>query len=105
MEKTYTLTGAQDIAGKARREARAIVVTPVGLQGRGGIDRLNLYLNEYLSQRGTAADIEFIGSRGEWLVICFGSDPGVRCWRPASCRRTSRDSGSNPSMRSRPVPT
>ncbi len=66
MEKTYTLTGAQDIAGKARREARAIVVTPVGLQGRGGIDRLNLYLNEYLSQRGTAADIEFIGSRGEW---------------------------------------
>jgi glycosyltransferase involved in cell wall biosynthesis len=46
--------------------AGVLVVTPVGLQGRGGIDRLNLYLHTYLEQRGAGGYFRFIGSRGEW---------------------------------------
>jgi glycosyltransferase involved in cell wall biosynthesis len=64
MGKTCFLTESKAVANSSRT-ARVLVVTPVGIEGRGGIDRLNLYLHEYMSQRGTSRDIRFIGSRGE----------------------------------------
>lgn len=48
------------------RARRILVVTPVGLEGRGGIDRLNLYLVSHLKTMDKPPQLAFLGSRGEW---------------------------------------
>ena len=55
---------------------RILVVTPVGLEGRGGIDRLNRYMADFFRDRADAPHLTFLGSRGEaraafWLFY-FG---------------------------------
>ena len=45
---------------------RVLVVTPVGIEGRGGIDRLNLYMSNHLRFVPDAPELVFLGSRGEW---------------------------------------
>ena len=35
-------------SANAQCNERVLVVTPVGIEGRGGIDRLNLYMSEHL---------------------------------------------------------
>lgn len=46
---------------------RILVVTPVGLEGRGGIDRLNFYLSGWLKQNPATVEFTYLGSRGQWL--------------------------------------
>lgn len=63
---------------RAQTAPRVLVVTPVGLHGRGGIDRLNLYLHGYLEERGGAERFAFLGARGErrgpfWLLTFMGA--------------------------------
>jgi len=45
---------------------KVLVVTPVGIEGRGGIDRLNLYMSDHLRFDPDAPELVFLGSRGEW---------------------------------------
>ncbi len=45
---------------------RVLVLTPVGPQGRGGIDRLNLYIQTYMQHHGLASGLTFMSSRGAW---------------------------------------
>lgn len=45
---------------------RVLVVTPVGVEGRGGIDRLNSYFSAWVSETAAAVHLTFLGSRGEW---------------------------------------
>ena len=66
MDDSVALAAPETFAGRRTRQARVLMITPVGLAGRGGIDRLNLYLHSYLEQRGDAQNLTFIGSRGEW---------------------------------------
>lgn len=49
-----------------RRRERILIITPVGLHGRGGIDRLNLYFARHLEGDHDAPELVFLGSRGEW---------------------------------------
>ncbi|MGE3645526.1 MAG: glycosyltransferase family 4 protein [Beijerinckiaceae bacterium] len=44
---------------------RVLVVTPVGLEGRGGIDRLNRYMVNYLRGSEDGKRLDFVASRGE----------------------------------------
>lgn len=43
---------------------RVLIVTPVGLEGRGGIDRLNSYFEAWRIETGKAIETEYLGSRG-----------------------------------------
>ncbi len=65
MDDTYRFPVTASMPADRAGLARVLIVTPVGLEGRGGIDRLNLYLHGYLLQRGDASHLTFIGSRGE----------------------------------------
>lgn len=64
MDESFPLSLPQARA-KWRAGPRVLVVTPVGLHGRGGIDRLNLYLHGYLRMRGDDERFCFLGLRGE----------------------------------------
>lgn len=66
MNETLPLTRTENVHATSLKPARVLIITPVGLQGRGGIDRLNLYLFDDLTRRGAAEGLTFIASRGEW---------------------------------------
>jgi glycosyltransferase involved in cell wall biosynthesis len=54
--------GSNDQHGKA--PARALIVTPVGPDGMGGIDRLYFYMREHHAKAGGAVDIRYFAGRG-----------------------------------------
>lgn len=61
-----------------RSRDKVLIVTPVGIHGRGGIDRLNLYMSTHVQDDPGAPELVFLGSRGEWrgplwIVYFLGS--------------------------------
>ena len=56
-------------------KARVVIVTPVGPEGMGGIDRLYFYMREHMRSTGESAlDIRYVAARGDggsvkWILL------------------------------------
>lgn len=67
------MSGMPHAANEPR--TRVIIVTPVGPEGMGGIDRLYYYMREHMSVAGDAAlDIRYVAARGagggvKWVLL------------------------------------
>jgi len=60
--------GSASVAAQGLRAGRerVLIVTPSGVDGKGGIDRLNLYFASHVRGGADAGRFRFLGSRGQW---------------------------------------
>jgi glycosyltransferase involved in cell wall biosynthesis len=54
------------IAAETPSKGRLLIVTPVGVEGQGGIDRLLVYFLDWVRANNIPLTMDHVGARGEW---------------------------------------